>query len=85
MEDEDEGGREGELQAPWTGKPFVWLDRNPLVVYVGHCLLHDHFPFNVANDGGSVVGAVGRGLPGVGAWVGVTWWLGERRGWYVKA
>jgi len=75
--DKDEEGREGGLQAPWSGKPFVWLGRNPLVGYVGHLLLRGYYPFNMKVEGEGVVGGVGRGVLEVGAWVGVTLWMGE--------
>ncbi|EQC36736.1 hypothetical protein SDRG_06172 [Saprolegnia diclina VS20] len=34
----------------WTGAPFVQAGMNPIVLYLGHELLQDHFPFGFKHD-----------------------------------
>ena len=65
----------------WTGAPFKYVGKNSILIYIGHELLSDYFPFTTAASFScpkSHPAMMFSNLIGVTTWVVISWLLFKR-------
>ncbi|OQR98295.1 heparan-alpha-glucosaminide N-acetyltransferase [Thraustotheca clavata] len=63
----------------WTGSPFLQTGMNPIILYLGHELLQDHFPFGFKHGSTSHSLSMASSLFGALCWLAIAQFLYRRK------
>lgn len=67
-----------DVKRKWGGRPFFYPGMNPLILYIGHELFRNTFPFCWKLDNETHAAYLGMNLWGTAVWVAISIFLYKR-------